>query len=72
MRTAWFRKSLIFIFLFFSAMLGMAENQSDGVANVISTNPSWYDSAWIFTSMAALFLLGLVVVLRISTRRVDV
>jgi len=72
MRTAWFRKSLIFSILFFSAMLGMAENQSDGVPNVITTNASWYDSSWIFTSMAALFLLGLVVVLRISTRRADV
>jgi hypothetical protein len=72
MRTAWFRKSLIFSFLFFSAMLGMAENQSDGVPNVITTNATWFDSAWIFASMAALFLLALVVVLRISTRRVDV
>ena len=72
MRTAWFRKSLIFCFLFFSAMLGMAKNQSDGVPNVITTNVNWYDSAWISTSIAALFLLGLVVLLRISTRRADV
>ncbi|HSB94198.1 MAG TPA: hypothetical protein VLC28_13835 [Flavitalea sp.] len=72
MRSAWFRKSLVFCLLFFSAMVGMAENQSDEVPNVITAGPDWSNSSWIFTGIAALFLLVLVVVLRISTRRADV
>jgi hypothetical protein len=72
MLKAWFSKTIIFSLLFFSTVIVMAENRSDGGTNVITTNVTWYDSPWIWVSAAALFLLVLVVVLRIGTRRADV
>jgi len=56
----------------FSVVIAMAEERADDLTGVLTKDSNWYNTSWIWAGGAALFLLVLIVVLRISTRRADV
>jgi hypothetical protein len=60
------------VLLSFSAVMVMAEERADDLIDVVKKDSNWYSASWIWVGGAALFLLVLIVILRISTRRVDV
>jgi len=72
MRKVWFSRMLILVVCCSSAVIAMAEKRSDGFSGIVSETNAWYNASWVWVSGAALFLMALVVVLRIGTRRVDV
>jgi len=72
MRKVWFSRMLILVVCCSLGVIAMAEKRADGFSGIVTEAGAWYNAPWVWVSGAALFLMALVVILRIGTRRVDV